>query len=83
MFIQSPATIDDKGEELEDLEDDYRIVLVGYNTTTNAKIAVWQSKASVRESIHGVSDELPSAQQVTKRDIVPKDNDINTANGDE
>jgi hypothetical protein len=81
LFIQAPATIDNKGEELEDLEDDYRVVLVGYDIITNAIMAMWQSETTAKDTLHLVDIELPEAKAVTRQSIMPKGRD--TVNGNE
>jgi len=37
LLIQAPAT---EGDELEDLEDDYHVVLVGYNSETKSIVSM-------------------------------------------
>jgi hypothetical protein len=83
LFIQAPATIDDKGAELEDLEDDYRVVLVGYDIVTNAIRAMWQSQTTARDTLHLVSDDLPEAKSITRQPIVPKSTEKEMASSDE
>lgn len=83
LFIQAPATIGDKGDELEDLEDDYRVVLVGYDITTNAIKAMWQSQTIAKDTLHMVSDDLPEAKPITRQPIVPKGIEKEMASGDE
>lgn len=81
LFIQAPATNDTKGEELDDLEDDFRVVLVGYDIMTNAMTAMWQSETTAKHTLHMVDIDLPPAKTVTRQSIVPKGRD--TVNGNE
>jgi len=81
LFIQEPATIDSKGDELDDLEDDFRVVLVGYDMITNAIIAMWQSETAAKDTLHLVDIELPEAKAVTRQSIMPRGRD--TVNGNE
>jgi hypothetical protein len=81
IFIQAPATIDNKGIELEDLEDDYRVVVMGYNAVTNAIVAKWQSDTTAKDTLHLVDNDLPTATTVTRQLIKPKQNDVASGNG--
>jgi hypothetical protein len=81
IFIQAPATIDNKGVELEDLDDDYRVVIMGYDAITNEPVAKWQSDTTARDTLHAIDDELPIATTVTRQAIKPKDKDVASGNG--
>lgn len=73
LFIQDPATVDFKGDELEDIEDDYRVVLVGYNLVTKEIQSMWQSKAVANITLHSVDTELPVAKPITRKTAIPKE----------
>ncbi len=84
LFIQAPATVSNKGDELEDLEDDYRVVFVGYNSYSNEIKAMWQSTTEARDTLHLINDELPEAKPVRKQPLKPKDiGKDSTASGNE
>jgi hypothetical protein len=78
LFIQDPVS---KSEELDELEDDYRVVLVGYDIMTNAIIALWQSETTAKDTLHLVDDELPEARAIIRQSIMPKGRE--TVNGNE
>lgn len=82
LFIQAPATFDDEGGELEDLEDDFRIVLVGYNSSNGEIKAMWQSKSIANTLPVAINDELPTAKVVERRTIKTKDVDSDLASSD-
>lgn len=69
LLIQEPATAADKGNELEDLEDDYHVVLVGYNPVTKSIISMWRSQAVAKTPIIGDFDELPKEVHVERKPI--------------
>ncbi|EGR2722892.1 hypothetical protein HJ201_24190 [Vibrio parahaemolyticus] len=71
LFIQAPATVEDTGNELEDLEDDYRVVLVGYDSITKQMKSVWQSNSTARHVPYPVEDALPAPAEVKKVEIEP------------
>jgi len=79
LFIQEPATM---GSDLEDLEDDYRVVLVGYDQYSNEIKAMWQSQTVIRGELHVVNDDLPEASTVARQSVVSKVIEKKT-NGDE
>lgn len=71
LFIQAPATVEDAANELEDLEDDYRVVLVGYDSITKQIRSVWQSNSTARHVPYSVEDELPAPAEVEKVEVNP------------
>lgn len=73
LFIQAPATAEFKGDELEDIEDDYRVVLVGYNLVTKEIQSMWQSKAVANTTLYPVDTELPTAKPITRKAAIPKE----------
>lgn len=82
LFIQAPATFVEEGGELEDLEDDFRIVLVGYNSMSGEIRAMWQSKSTANMIPVAINDELPAAKVVERRAVKPKGVDSDLASGD-
>jgi len=71
LLIQEPAT---EGGDLEDLEDDYHVVLVGYHPVTKSIISMWRSEAVARAPVLGDFDELPKEKQVERKPVPRKTN---------
>lgn len=75
LLIQEPATEADKGDELEDLEDDYHVVLVGYNSATKSIVSMWRSEAVAKTPMIGDFNELPKEKPVERKPVHKKTDD--------
>ena len=75
LLIQAPATEDKKGDELEDLEDDYRVVLVGYKPASKSIVSMWKSEATAKIPVIGGFEELPEEKQIERNPIRKKTSD--------
>ena len=75
ILIQEPATEIDKDSELEDIEDDYHVMLVGYDSITKSIISMWRSEANTRAAVISDFDELPKEIPVERNPIHKKSSD--------
>lgn len=67
LLIEAPATVHNAGNELEDIEDDYHVVLVGYHPISKTIVSMWRSTSVVNTPIHSVDDILPEEKRVERR----------------
>ena len=72
LLIEAPATVDNFGHELEDIEDDYHVVLVGYHPRSKTIVSMWRSASVVSMPVRPVDDILPAEKQVERKRAVLK-----------
>jgi len=79
LFIQAPESNLENGE-LEDLEDDFRVVLVGFSAMTGEIRSMWQSKSASRAVPYAIDAELPEANILERKPVKSKEVDTGLAN---
>lgn len=70
LLIEAPAA--SKIEDLEDLEDDYHVVLVGFHPTTKSIVSMWRSTTITNIPTKLVNDDLPQTKEIERKPVVLK-----------
>ncbi|NOX67424.1 MAG: hypothetical protein GXO85_16890 [Chlorobi bacterium] len=70
LLIQEPAT---EGDELEDIEDDYHVVLVGYNPATKTVSSIWRSESVAKTPVVGDFEDLPEEIIIDRKPVIKID----------
>lgn len=85
LLIEAPATADNIGHELEDIEDDYHVVLVGYHPHNKTIVSMWRSASVVSMPVRPVDEVLPAEKKVERKRAVLKlvDTEVNVETQDE